>query len=84
MGEARDGVIARNRKATTWETLNESVHHMANMDLRTGNKGQVVSMPMEGLGDIMGPWSPGLQSRSQVSFPYIKRGRLGEGYLEIR
>lgn len=32
------GLLAENRKATIWETLNESVHHMASMDLKTGNK----------------------------------------------
>ena len=33
------GLFAGNRQSDhLWKTLNESVHHMANMDLKTGNK----------------------------------------------
>lgn len=90
------GLLAENRKATIWETLNESVHHMASMDLKTGNKlegqrpGQArprrLLMPMgerEGARSVRATvellWDHELQSRSQVSFAYRKRGRAEGG-----
>lgn len=44
------GFLPETVKGTnSWETLNESVHHMASMDLKTGNKvegqGQAPSSP---------------------------------------
>lgn len=89
------GLFAENRKATTWETLNESVHHMASMDLKTGNKlesarpGQARPRRLNADGGRRGStfgscdsgtlWDHELQSRSQVSFAYRKRGRAERG-----